>query len=64
MYRAGKAQLARREFYFEYILGPWRWGIFPFRHPKMWWFCRRLDLHYGFGFPMPLTDEERGIFRA
>jgi hypothetical protein len=56
MYRRGKAQFARREFYFEYILGPWRWGTFPFRYPRAWWFCRRLHLHYQFGLPMPLIE--------
>lgn len=63
MYRSGKAQLARRYFYYDYILGPWRWGTFPIRHPRMWWFCRRLDLHYAFGLPMPLI-EGRDFIRA
>jgi hypothetical protein len=63
MYRSGKAQRARRDFYFDYILGPWHWGTFPFRSPRLWWFCRRLDLHVHFGFPMPLI-EGRDFIRA
>lgn len=56
MYRKGRAQLARRDFYFEYILGPWRWGTFPIRDPRLWWFSRRLALHFRYGFPMPLVE--------
>lgn len=26
---------------------------FAFQHPRLWWFCRRCDLHFRFGFPMP-----------
>lgn len=37
---------------------------FPFRDPGMWWFCRRVSLHFLFGFPMPSTDTEKGILRA
>lgn len=37
---------------------------FPFRDPRLWWFCRRLDLHLRFGFPRPLSDREHGILRA
>lgn len=36
----------------------------PFRHPRLWWFCRRLSLHQRFGLPRPLCDRERGILRA
>ena len=41
-----------------------RSAMFPIRHPRMWWFCRRCDLHFRYGFPRPLTDTERGILRA
>ena len=37
---------------------------FPFREPRFWWFCRRVQLHVWFGLPLPLTDRERGILRA
>lgn len=37
---------------------------YPFRDPRMWWFGRRLGLHFRFGFPRPLTDRERGFIRA
>ena len=53
MYRRGKRAFARREFYFEFILGPFRWGTFPFRNPRLWWLCRRIDMHFRFGLPMP-----------
>ena len=26
---------------------------FAFREPRCWWFCRRISMHYRFGFPMP-----------
>lgn len=26
---------------------------FPFRDPRLWWFCRRVSWHYRYGFPMP-----------
>jgi hypothetical protein len=64
MYRSGKAQLARRDFYFEHILGTWRWVMFPVRHPRLWWFSFHLDMHYALGWPKPLTDIERGRFHA
>lgn len=38
--------------------------VFPFAHPRLWWFCRRLSLHQRFGLPRPLFDRERGILRA
>ena len=63
MYRSGKAQVARRDFYFTWILGPWRWGTFPILHPRMWWFCRRVAWHYAYGFPMPPV-EGRDFIRA
>lgn len=40
-----------------------RAGWFAVRCPRMWWFCRRLDLHYRFGFPLPLI-EGRDFIRA
>jgi hypothetical protein len=39
-------------------------AAFPFRDPRLWWFCRRVRLHFLFGFPMPRTDTEKGILRA
>jgi hypothetical protein len=62
MYRSGRAQFARREFYFEFVLGPYRRLVFPFIHPRLWWLCRRVWLHYTFGLPMPLTDDQKGRF--
>ena len=53
MYRRGKRAVAVREFYFEFILGPFRWGTFPFRNPRLWWMCRRMAWHYRYGLPMP-----------
>jgi len=26
---------------------------FAVRNPRLWWFCRRMDLHYWFGLPFP-----------
>lgn len=32
--------------------------------PKFWWFVRRVNLALRYGFPMPLTDRQRGRFYA
>lgn len=32
------------------------WAI---RNPRWWWFCRRVRLHYRYGFPMPLKPAHR-----
>jgi hypothetical protein len=53
MYRRGRRYLAMQDFYFDWILGPARWGTFPFRHPRLWWYCRRIAMHYRWGLPMP-----------
>lgn len=53
MYRRGKRWCRARDFYFDWILGPARWGTFPARHPRLWWMARRIDWHYRFGWPMP-----------
>lgn len=37
----------------------WRWWALFLRHPDLWWFCRRLELHYLFGFPKPALSNER-----
>lgn len=37
----------------------WRWWALFLRHPDLWWFCRRLELHYLFGFPKPALPSER-----
>jgi len=29
---------------------------FLVQHPLLWWMCRRIDLHYRFGFPMPKVN--------
>lgn len=63
MYRNGKAQAARRDFYFDYILGPWRWGTYPIREPRFWWFARRVHWHHAYGWPMPKI-EGRDFIRA
>lgn len=55
MYRRGKRIIRARDFYFEYVLGPFRWGTFPFRHPRLWWMARRIDWHFRFGLPMPVV---------
>ncbi len=55
MYRAGKRRLQLRDFYFEYVLGPARWGTFPLRHPRLWWMSRRIAWHYAYGLPMPVV---------
>lgn len=36
----------------------------PFRHPRLWWFCRRVQFAIAFGLPLPKCDRERGILRA
>jgi hypothetical protein len=36
----------------------------PFRHPRLWWFCRRVQFAISFGLPLPKCDRERGILRA
>lgn len=53
MYRRGRRFHQLRDFYFDWILKPWRWGTFPFRSPRLWWYCCRLSWHYQFGLPMP-----------
>lgn len=53
MYRRGRRFIRCRDFYFTWILGPFRWGTFPVRRPKLWWLGRRIALHYRYGFPLP-----------
>lgn len=39
-------------------------ALFPFRDPRFWWFSKRVTLHYRLGLPLPLTDRQRGRFKA
>jgi hypothetical protein len=36
----------------------------PFRDPRFWWFCRRVQLAIALGLPPPKSDRQRGILRA
>lgn len=53
LYRRGRRYCRLRDFYFDWILQPWRWGTFPIRSPRLWWYCRRVSWHYQFGTPLP-----------
>lgn len=40
------------------------WVVLAITRPRLWWLCRRVELHVHLGFPLPETATERSSFEA